>query len=206
MNNRKIRHSSICVFVVLILFFSVADIFALDLFKEKKSYVIALPVVFYKPETKFAAGLAGVYVVESKNKNRERHSSYETKLLYTQRKQIICEFYPDIWLGDYHLDISLLFSKYPYLFYGIGNQTLPENEEDYVSRIFQGRIDFQRTVYKAFALGFVADIDVQKFLETFKEFPPSQAVGSLSVAVRECFTVRFLPPGVVLPMVPSHDG
>ena len=127
--------------------------------------MIALPVVFYKPETKFAAGLAGVYVVESKEKDKERHSSYEAKVLYTQRRQIICEFYPDIWLGDNHFDISLLFSKYPYLFYGIGNQTLPENEEDYVSRIFQCRIDFQRTVYRSFAVGLVADMDIQKFLE-----------------------------------------
>ena len=102
--------------------------------KQKKVQVVALPIVFYSPETELAFGGGGqLFLLGEKSRFRNRISNIFFTAIYTSRNQVIIEFLPEIYLGsgNYFIDMAYRFEIFPNSFWGIGPTTQEEDEEIY---------------------------------------------------------------------------
>jgi outer membrane protein assembly factor BamA len=108
-----------------------------DTLAQKRSGWLFFPILFYSPETKtgFGAG-AGYFFREPGSATASRPSTIMTNFMYTQKKQVILDLLTDIYWKDeaYHLTGSFGYLKFPDKFYGIGNDTSEDNEEDYTPK------------------------------------------------------------------------
>jgi len=137
--------------------------------KDKRTGVVVLPVVFYQPETRIGAGVGGLITYRAKDSSESaRPSSLYFQAYYTQNKQYGIELKPEIYLKNeiYLINAYLKTSKFPSKFWGIGNQTPDEAEEDYTPRIFNFDFSVQRRILsrERFYLG------VQYKFENYKIF------------------------------------
>ena len=108
-----------------------------SLIKQKRSGFIALPVLFYTPETKLAGGVAiNYYFRESGSASTSKPSIIVPSITYTQQKQMMAELVADLyWQNEmYHILGYLGYKKFPDKFYGIGKSTPESNEESYTPR------------------------------------------------------------------------
>jgi Omp85 superfamily domain len=112
---------------------------------------LALPVIFYKPETRIAVGGVGIYYFREEGSREEtRASSIQAGFIYTQRGQIITKIEPQVFLNDeeFYLAGDISFFKYPDKFFGIGNATPDDAEEDYTPQILRFRANLQYQVMR----------------------------------------------------------
>jgi outer membrane protein assembly factor BamA len=117
--------------------------------KDKRTNVVVLPIIFYQPETKWGGGVGGLITYRSKNSSADtRPSSMYFQAYYTQKKQYGIELKPEIYLKKeaYFVKVYLKNSKFPSKFWGIGNQTPEEAEENYTPRMFNFDLSIQRKV------------------------------------------------------------
>jgi outer membrane protein assembly factor BamA len=122
----------------------------------RKNGFLALPVVFYKPETRIAFGGVGIYYFREEGSQEEtRASSIQAGFIYTQRGQIITKIEPQVFLHDeeFYLQGDISFFKYPDKFFGIGNATPDAAEEDYTPQIFRFRANLQYQLMRHFFTG-----------------------------------------------------
>lgn len=111
--------------------------------------LLPLPILYYTPETGIAGGAAILFFHRADRTDKlARPSSASLNLIYTQKKQIIAELNPDMYLQRalYRITGSVNFIKYPQKFYGIGNNTPESYEESYTSRAFSISVDALRRV------------------------------------------------------------
>ncbi len=102
--------------------------------KQKKVKLIALPIAFYTPETKFGVGGGGqLFLLNNTNQYNLRLSNILFSGIYTTAGQIMFNMTPQVYLGkgDYFIDADYLFEIYPNSFWGIGPETPEENLEEY---------------------------------------------------------------------------
>lgn len=105
---------------------------------EKKDGIFLFPLIYYTPDTRFAAGAVGVYYFNTaKNKTEEdvatRLSFVKLLADYTQNRQL------DIWSSwniftdqeKYLFKGELRYRNFPDRYYGIGNNTSVNQEEFY---------------------------------------------------------------------------
>jgi hypothetical protein len=107
---------------------------------------LALPIIYYRPETKLAFGGAGIYYFRPRNSLPEtRASSIRAGLIYTTANQIIAKIQPQIFLEDekYFVSGDVSYFKFPDKFYGIGNDTPAAAEEDFIPQVFRFRAGFE---------------------------------------------------------------
>jgi hypothetical protein len=117
--------------------------------KEKSSGYIFLPVLGYTPETKTAAGaVLNYHYRQSGGDANSRPSNVTLSFIYTQKHQISCELPAELYWDDetYYLSGYVSYSKFPDLFFGIGNNTLNKNEENYTPQTLQLCSNLQRKV------------------------------------------------------------
>jgi len=115
-----------------------------DTTARSKIGFLPLPIFYYTPETGFAGGAALLTFYRADTSDRTaRPSSVMFDAIYTQKKQIILEVVPDIYLQQdaYRIMGSLIYIKYPQKFFGIGNNTPDSFEENYSSRAFRVSVD-----------------------------------------------------------------
>jgi hypothetical protein len=109
--------------------------------KEKhfRHSLIALPVAFYTPETRWGGGLVGLYNFYTKKNFETRPSNVAFYAYYTQNKQMIIRSPVSLFLpsNNYWLRLNIEYYKYPELFYGIGNDTKKRNESLYTPRFLK---------------------------------------------------------------------
>jgi outer membrane protein assembly factor BamA len=101
---------------------------------EKKNDLVLLPVAYYTPLTKIAGGLGGIYYLRTlEDLSKGSPSTVFMDLIYTQRKQTVCEITPSLYFkkGEFHLTGYLGFKDFADKFFGIGNETSKEQEEGY---------------------------------------------------------------------------
>jgi outer membrane protein assembly factor BamA len=114
---------------------------------EARRGVVLLPILSYMPETKTAVGvLANYYFHESGGGLAIRPSTIMPAVVYTQKRQFSAEVLTDLYWDEaaYNLRGYISYREYPDKFYGIGNDTDQEGEEDYTPRGFQLRLDLQK--------------------------------------------------------------
>lgn len=127
---------------------------------SKSEGFFLFPLLYYTPDTRFAAGLVGVYYFntgDKKDSTDHTRLSY-TKLLgdYTQNKQL------DFWSSwniftkneKYLFKGELRFRNFPDKFYGIGNQSKESDVEFYSHDFFKFKVLAMKQVYNKLFLGF----------------------------------------------------
>lgn len=101
---------------------------------ERDPEWLVLPFASYAPSTKLSGGVvASMYTSASPG---GRPSSVEVILQGTQRRQLIAQLQPELYLdeGMWRVQGELLISKYPNVFYSIGGDTPVGVEEEYTAR------------------------------------------------------------------------
>ncbi|MGD2152281.1 MAG: BamA/TamA family outer membrane protein [Gemmatimonadales bacterium] len=122
----------------------------------KRSGLIPIPVLYYTPETKLAFGVAAQYYFRpAAADSTARPSTVTPVFVYTTNSQISAELYSDLWWGgdDYHFVGYAGYSKFPDKFYGIGNDTSQDDEEDYTPRYTRLQASIERRLFSAMHLG-----------------------------------------------------
>lgn len=139
-----------------------------DSVKQKKNGFIPIPILFYMPETKIGVGAAvSYYFRESGSKLDSRPSTIMPVLTYTQKKQIISELSADLYLKDeiYHLNGYLSYKKFPDKFYGIGNHTSEDDEENYTPKSATFQMNLQKKVSSRLNIGVQYEFEHTKIIE-----------------------------------------
>lgn len=105
-----------------------------DTTKEQSADWLPLPFASYAPITKFAGGLVVGYYRPARSGHPP--SNVELTLKGTQRRQVVVELEPELYLngGQWRVQGEILGSKYPTFFYGIGGDTPAAAEEEYTAR------------------------------------------------------------------------
>lgn len=175
MGNKKLKAAKqnlfFTLFMLWIFVFSPAmygDETKKDKAEQKTSGLLWLPVIFYTPETKWALGMGGLYYFRpSARRIKTRPSNIGAFLIYTQRKQVIIDIAPDLYFKneEYRLWGNIGFSKYVDKFYGIGNDTLIDNEENYTSRITRLSINLVKRVHPKLNFGIRYYLEFNKIIE-----------------------------------------
>ncbi len=157
--------------------------------KKCKKRIIAAPILFYTPETRLAYGAAGSYIWRMTGcKKDSRPSSISPVIIYTQEKQFKAQLNTDLFFKDnkYRLKTEIKLEKYPNKFYGVGNDTLEENEELYTSRSTGLLVSFLKKIGKGFNLGLQYHFTDWKIVETEEQgqlvtgLVPGSGKGTLS--------------------------
>jgi len=136
--------------------------------RQKTRGLLWLPVIFYTPETGLALGVGGMYYFRpSGTRLTTRPSNIGVFLVYTLKKQFMVDIAPDLYLKNekYRLEGNIGFSKFVDKFYGIGNETSFDDEENFTSRIARIRIHFLKRLHPKLKFGFRYNFEHNKITE-----------------------------------------
>lgn len=114
--------------------------------KEKKLKIIPLPALFYTPETRLGYGALTSGVFNLGDKATTRNSNVQLLAAYTLNKQIILQSKHNIFTKNesYVFNGELSYYDFPILYYGIGNDTKKDFEEDLQYQV----VEFRERVLK----------------------------------------------------------
>jgi hypothetical protein len=151
--------------------------------KHKKSGFLFLPVIFYTPETQIATGITGIYYYRMSEKETNSYpSNINLALIYTQKKQIIFQLIPNLYIKEdtYHLTGELSYLKFPDKFYGIGRDSPEKMKENYTSQIKKLSFYLQKKVLSRLYLGIQYKFESDNIIETEKgkELEKGEILGS----------------------------
>ncbi|MFH1197055.1 MAG: BamA/TamA family outer membrane protein [bacterium] len=157
--------------LVFILFISITSINRseeADTTTTSGSGWIALPYIYYTPETEFAFGAGGFYYFrETDSLINQRASRINLSVTYTTKKQFLVELVPFLYLDNekYYLEMNLSGGKFPYNFYGIGNNTSSDDEESYTNIFYKAQLNFQKKFTSHYRTGIYIDYMHSKLSE-----------------------------------------
>ena len=114
---------------------------------------LVLPYASYAPTTEIAVGLVAGYYRASRP--GRRGSSVATTVTGTQRRQLIAEVEPELYLagGRWRVEGQLIASEYPDFLYGIGGDTPASAETAYTARYATVDLSGQRRVRPRLRVG-----------------------------------------------------
>jgi outer membrane protein assembly factor BamA len=153
---------------ILFVFAAGLSIFPVVAQDQARNSLVALPYVFYTPETKAAAGIGAIYSFRPKNGDiGSRPSTLKLAATYTQNKQYILALIMEHYLQEkswyFYGDYS--FREYPDKFWGIGNNTAASAEEDYKPRWLRSFTNIQKRIWPGFYAGMRYHLEHLKILE-----------------------------------------
>ncbi len=111
--------------------------------------LLAIPVLYYTPETKLAFGAGGVFTFRAgKDKAKTRPTSFWMLLVYTLNKQFQAMLKPQIYSirNIYFISGTVLFEKFPQKFWGVGPDSLESAEETYTPQTILFQVALQRKI------------------------------------------------------------
>ena len=125
--------------------------------KNRKIKVLPVPAFGYSPETRGYIGAVSLFTLNLYNDSLARTSNFKFEFNYTQNKQVILESDWNYFSKgeNWYFEGSILFSKYPDLYYGIGNNTKETDIERYTSNRFESNIDIYKKTRKGFFAGVI---------------------------------------------------
>jgi len=137
---------------------STNDVFKTDTIAKSKSYqFVAVPIIFYTPETNFGFGGGGqLFLLNKKNVYNDRISNIFFDGIYTANKQFILDIIPQIYFGegDIFMDMSYKYKVYPNSFWGVGIATPEDNKESYDMTSHILKVSFLKRLPPSLNFGF----------------------------------------------------
>jgi Omp85 superfamily domain len=149
------------------------EYFKTDTIKSKKNIqALAIPVIFYTPETDlgFGGGLQ-LFFNNKRNIYNQRLSNLLATAVYTTKKQLLVDIKPQMYFlkGDYFLDGLFKYKIFPNSFWGIGDDTPEENIESYNMKTFIIKAAFLKRLPPDLNFGFEYNYEKDILLETEPE-------------------------------------
>ncbi|WP_436832895.1 BamA/TamA family outer membrane protein [Parapedobacter sp. DT-150] len=108
---------------------------------------VVVPALGYAQETGLEFGLAGVYNFYLDKADTTIRTSNVTFIgTFTTERQTNLKLESDIWTtgNEYHYISELRFRNFPFNFYGLGNQTLQQDEDVVLMRLAKVRLEGER--------------------------------------------------------------
>lgn len=104
--------------------------------KDTTAFLAAYPLVFYFPETRFGFGVAGIHTFSLPDIASNKSSNIQVGAAYTQNKQLLLYSAFNIFRkgNTQVINGEIGYYDYFYPFYGVGNQTIVQDEEPYYVR------------------------------------------------------------------------
>ena len=119
--------------------------------EKKRSGWVAAPYITYAPETGFVFGAAGIYYfyMDTTITEDTKPSDLNVNFMYSTKKQIhlAVPFFLALDESTYKIIGRLVAEKYPFKFYGIGNSTIENDEEDYTPITYGIDVSFVRKIF-----------------------------------------------------------
>lgn len=143
-----------------------------DTVKTANEGTFLLPLLYYTPDTRWAAGAAGVHYFKIAPKDSSEHTTRTSNIQlladYTQNRQA------DFWTSwnvftrneNYLLKGDIRFRNFPDKFYGIGNNTSQEQMERYSYNLIQIKSMFLKKVRPDLFIGFDYEFEKEYGLKT----------------------------------------
>lgn len=131
-----------------------------DTTEDVKKGIFIIPLLYYTPDTRWAAGAAGVYYFKLPAKKEFEHETRVSNVQfladYTQNKQLDAWGQWNIFTRNenYLLKGEFRYRTFPDRFYGIGNNSPKSNEEIYEYSLVSFKSLFLKKVYPSLFLGF----------------------------------------------------
>jgi hypothetical protein len=130
--------------------------------------VVALPVVFYQPETRWGFGAAGLFRFKPKSEpDSLRHSNITFAFTDTQLNQIVFSAPYQLWFRreTYNIYGEFGFQSENYLFFGTGNNVPAYFHERYYVKVPRFQINVLKKFYSHFYAGLKYAIDYNTFTQ-----------------------------------------
>lgn len=127
-----------------------------DTLGADKVQLMAIPLIFYTPETNLGFGGGAQMFFKTRNTGLVRfNSNVLATIIYTLNDQLIVSATSQTYFanGAYLLDAKFLYRIFPNLFWGIGPQTPSENEEFYSPTDLSFDASFLKRVHSNFNFG-----------------------------------------------------
>ncbi len=105
-----------------------------DSLHKKRNSIIAIPLVFYKPETKWGGGVAAITAFRFRNEpDLSKQSQIHFGLAYTQERQALVYIPYDLFIknNNWRFYGEFGYYNYSYRFFGIGNDSQDDIGEQY---------------------------------------------------------------------------
>ena len=159
---RHCKHAILCLFLISVGF----SLFSQNDSTGLRKGLVVLPALYYTPETQLGGGVAGMFYFRTAPESPEtRLSNIQVLVSITQNKDIIISFPFEISMKENkHIfrGFGTVF-KFPFRFYGIGKETLNDDQEIYNSRILRLKADYLYKLARNTYLGLNYRIDdIQK--------------------------------------------
>lgn len=181
----KFRMRNILIFISFFSFYWHANSSPLD-YKilsdtvKIKNQLIAYPVVFYLPETRWGFGGAGLYNFRFKGESQKSNpSQFQFAVSYTQNKQVLITFPFELYLKEntWKFKGDINYFEYLYKFYGTGIDALESDKEFFFAKYPRIRLDILRR-YKSFFAGVRFRFDRMKITESGTKLSNGNYTGS----------------------------
>jgi len=125
--------------------------------KEKSGLrLIYSPIAYFSPETNLAYGIAGSGIFRlDRGINNPKPSSISALLVHTRNKQLKMVATVDMYFNELGIRIrpEVTYQDYPDKFFGIGSDTLPEDEELYTSRKLEISVLLEKRIWRDLSFG-----------------------------------------------------
>ena len=139
-------------------------LFCSGVYAQSKNIFFLFP--FYMPET--SLGLVFTDILHFKNSGHKYFSALNFFAMYTLKNQFSIGVVPSIYLDDqnYLIEGKLIYTNFLRKFYGVGNETDKDNEEEFVNRAHGFGISVSRKVVKNLMLGVQYDLSDMTIQDT----------------------------------------
>lgn len=119
------------------------------------AWAFVLPIVSYSPETKLIFGATAGRSYRFSDDPRSRPSLFTPMVMVSTRSQLMVWLFGDAWWADdaWHLFGMTGYAKFPTLFYGLGDDTPAEAEEDVTPTATRLDLTLMRAVRPRLYLG-----------------------------------------------------
>ena len=123
-------------------------------------------VPFYMPETNF--GLVFTDILHFKKDNQKHFSALNFFALYTLKNQFTFGVSPSIYFdnGNYLLEGKLIYKCFTRKYFGIGNNSSKDDEEDFLNRNHGACISLSRKIIKNLMVGIQYDLEDMTIQDT----------------------------------------
>lgn len=146
----------------------IKSVFSSDSDSSRKSSFMALPAASYAQETGFEYGVAATYnFYIDKNNMKSKTSNLNLIATMTTESQRKVNITSDIWTknNDYHIITDIRLRKWPFNFYGIGNDTWKANEDYLDQSLYRIKLDIEKKLNPKFYAGLNINYDNYKFTD-----------------------------------------
>jgi len=145
-----------------------------------KAHLIAIPFIYYSPETKLAFGGGGILNFRAgRNKEQTRASTIWAFGTYTLAKQFQVVVKPEIYFerNRFFLSGNLRYERTPQIFFGVGNNLPSTAEESYTPRIMTVQVGVKKKFLGHLFAGVQYDFEQM----TMEKVEPDGILGSGSI-------------------------